>query len=611
MHESITLNAFVIGIVSAISLPLGAITIKFWKPSDRVIAILMSFGGGALLAALTLDLAASALDKGHFNALAIGAIVGGILFILLNRLVNDYGGFMRKVSTTTYYLRRKQYQRMKSIVSQLNRVDLFQNLNNEDYRILSAAIRYLKIPKGGYIYQAGDPPDFLYIVLQGEVEIFAEKNAPCQPITLQKYDVFAARALIIGSHHIHDAYAKTSVTLLSLSRNTIENLLFDSLSFRQAAQKLISDERILSFLIDGLDLGHEKAQNWIKQNSQSLMQHGVITAPMTVKIRHNAEGFLNKISQMQHILLLQNLSARSRELLSERLLYKCYAKGKTFYQQNDQVDRMYIIDSGEVHLHGVASGERSAQIMQKNDIFGDISMITGARHSVTAVAVTQTCVWELRKMDFERLFSELPDLPERLKKYVHRAIKEGYLVNRQQLDHEQSQRWAQKAMHNIDNGLPVPAAANLKHQQGENSAAPLAIWTGILLDGIPESLVIGASMLKADISLSLILGLFLSNYPEALSSSTGMHRHGMPFSRIVMMWTSIMIFTGIGAAIGSIFFIGASDFAFALVEGIAVGAMLTMIAETMMPEAYLKGGSVVGISTLLGFLLAIFTKTIE
>jgi len=39
--------------------------------------------------------------------------------------------------------------------------------------------------------------------------------------------------------------------------------------------------------------------------------------------------------------------------------------------------------------------------------------------------------------------------------------------------------------------------------------------------------------------------------------------------------------------------------------------MLTMIAETMMPEAYFKGGSVVGLSTLLGFLVAIFFTTLH
>ena len=55
------------------------------------------------------------------------------------------------------------------------------------------------------------------------------------------------------------------------------------------------------------------------------------------------------------------------------------------------------------------------------------------------------------------------------------------------------------------------------------------------------------------------------------------------------MWTSLMVITGIGAALGNLFFVGATPFVFSLVEGLAAGAMLTMIAQTMLPEAYFKG----------------------
>ena len=72
-----------------------------------------------------------------------------------------------------------------------------------------------------------------------------------------------------------------------------------------------------------------------------------------------------------------------------------------------------------------------------------------------------------------------------------------------------------------------------------------------------------------------------------------------------------MMLTGVGAYFGNIFFVGAPDFLFALIEGMAAGAMLTMIAQTMMPEAFHKGGAISGFSTLLGFLAAIFFKVLE
>jgi len=124
--------------------------------------------------------------------------------------------------------------------------------------------------------------------------------------------------------------------------------------------------------------------------------------------------------------------------------------------------------------------------------------------------------------------------------------------------------------------------------------------------------VIGASLIHhADSSLALIAGLFFSNYPEALSSSVGMRQQGFGFAQVLLMWTSITVLTGLGAVLGNLYFIGADPFMFALVQGIAAGAMLTMIAETMLPEAYYKGGPVVGLSTLAGFLVAIFFTTLQ
>ena len=151
----------------------------------------------------------------------------------------------------------------------------------------------------------------------------------------------------------------------------------------------------------------------------------------------------------------------------------------------------------------------------------------------------------------------------------------------------------------------------MSHAHRDSAGAPLAIFLGITLDGIPESLVIGSSTIHSAVSISLIVGLFLANYPEALSSSVGMRQQGLSFGRVILMWSALMLMTGAGAAAGSQFFMGANPQAFALIEGVAAGAMLTMIAETMLPEAYFKGGSVVGLSTLLGFLVAIYSKTLE
>ena len=85
----------------------------------------------------------------------------------------------------------------------------------------------------------------------------------------------------------------------------------------------------------------------------------------------------------------------------------------------------------------------------------------------------------------------------------------------------------------------------------------------------------------------------------------------MKFPVILLMWTSLMLTTGILSALGNIYFAEVGHSVFSFTEGLAAGAMLTMIAQTMLPEAYFKGGEIIGFSTLLGFLAAIFFKTLE
>jgi cation transporter-like permease len=96
MPESFAFKAFLMGIISASSLLIGGATSFFWKPADKTVAFLMAGGGGALLAALTIDLMGEALHRWHYMALCCGALIGGLLFIALDYIINNYGGFLRK-----------------------------------------------------------------------------------------------------------------------------------------------------------------------------------------------------------------------------------------------------------------------------------------------------------------------------------------------------------------------------------------------------------------------------------------------------------------------------------------------------------------------------------
>ena len=423
MPESLSAQAFIFGLISAASLPLGAAVALIWVPRPRVTAAMMAFGGGALLAALTLDLVGEAMRKGDFYSLAGGCLLGCVLFILLNQIVNERGGFLRNVATTIQYLTKRKTEHIRSLAERLSAVPLFRAL----------------------------PPDVM-----GE--------------------------------------------------------------------------------------------------------------------------------------LLPQIQERT------------YRAGTTIIRQGEPGDSLFVIEQGEVAVIDERAGDRRVGTLGDKDVFGEIALLTGEPRTATAIAEKDTRVWILLKEQFDRLLAASPEVAEA----VHTLA-----TQRRAPEQAKGEAWVKAATADLETRIAAPTNTEILEAAAAHGGAPLAIWLGILLDGIPESLVIGSSLVQASISASLIAGLFLSNFPEALSSSVGMLHQRYPRARIMVMWVSLMLMTGVGAYAGNLLFRGMPHSLFALMEGVAAGAMLTMIAETMLPEAERSGGAVTGASTLLGFLAAIFFKTLE
>jgi len=428
MELSLSTQAFIIGLISAVSLPLGAIVALVWSPGNRVIAGMMAFGSGALLAALTIDLVGEALERGDFVPLAIGCLAGGLLFVTLNQALNSRGGFLRKVGTTMNHLRRVQRREYRQIFKQLSQSPLFSALPAE---------------------------------------------------------------------HIHH--------LVPL----IEQQVFDE------------NEILMS-------------------------------------------------------------------------------KGETG-------GCAYLIDSGHVEVDDVANNKIAE--LGPGEIVGEIALVSGEVRTATVRAMDTVSAWVIQKHEFDELLEDVPAFARALNELSKSRI--TALKRDEDVSDSEAKDWYREVRHRVDDAIGVPTATDVREAAASIQSAPMAIWLGIFLDGIPESFVIGSSMLHSSISLSLIAGLFLSNFPEAFSSSQGMKEQGYSATRIIAMWTSLMLFTGIGAWLGNIFFEAANPETFSLVQGVAAGAMLTVIAETMLPEAHNRGGGITGLATLLGFLVAIYFSTLS
>lgn len=137
------------------------------------------------------------------------------------------------------------------------------------------------------------------------------------------------------------------------------------------------------------------------------------------------------------------------------------------------------------------------------------------------------------------------------------------------------------------------------------ASAALVIALGSVFDGIPESMVIGLSLLQGEgVSLPIVAAIFLSNVPEGMSSAIGMKRSGMSPVYVFGLWSAIALLCGIGALGGYVVFDGAPAEYVAMAQDVAAGAMLAMIVDTMIPEAFDEAHNAAGLITAVGFITA-------
>ena len=455
--------AVTLGALSAISLPLGSAIGLMWKPPAKIIAMMTAFGGGALIAALSVELVApTALEvvtaahqgdtqtyahaRHHLISMIVGAIVGGLLFVALDALVNAKGGFLRKTSTLISFFSKRQNETNREYLDLLSTVPILREVPSDYVSELVEFVEEVHFPQGEIIFREGDDGDVLYFLKEGSV----------------------------------------------------------------------------------------------------------------------------------------------------------------------------LLEAGRTRV-----AEQS-----KGDLLGEIALVTGDKRSATATALEETRALALSKEDFDELRHKSIELDQ-----ASEALAKTRLDGLNRLKNEsdtESVRWTAQAIRSLPPIVVIPSSTEVQEAIDEHeSGAPMAIWLGILLDGVPESFVIGATFLgglatyaaagQLDtvtfgnlIPYTLVAGLFLSNFPEALSSSVGMRKQGWSRSRVFVMWSLLTVLTAIGAGMGYWLGNSAGETVVVAIEGLAAGAMLTMIISAMIPEAiHLGGPTIAGLSTLSGFLSAVAFKLLE
>ena len=141
--------------------------------------------------------------------------------------------------------------------------------------------------------------------------------------------------------------------------------------------------------------------------------------------------------------------------------------------------------------------------------------------------------------------------------------------------------------------------------EAKEEGSGLMLAVGALLDGIPESIVIGVSLIEGGpVSWVTVVAVFLSNIPEGLSSSAGMKKAGRSARYVFGIWTGIALISGLAALVGYAVFRHFSAGTIAATTALAAGGILAMLVDTMIPEAFEETHEYAGLITVAGFLIA-------
>ncbi|MEY4631299.1 MAG: hypothetical protein RIQ81_1419 [Pseudomonadota bacterium] len=331
------------------------------------------------------------------------------------------------------------------------------------------------------------------------------------------------------------------------------------------------------------------------------------------------EEVLRVLGQVE---LLRAVPPNAVQDLVDSVKERAYQAGDMIFDQGDEGDFMVFVKSGEVDLKH--NGEH-LKTLGVSSVIGEIALLTGSPRTASATVTIPTEVLTLSKVDFDRLRSLSPELDVACRDLAAERL--GEIKARHVESATRVREWSERAIDALARGASAPTKLDIKKAHDEFHGSPMAIWLGNVIDGVPEAFVIGTGVLSLVLTkqsqpggvgfwdiipMTLVGGMFISNFPEALSAALTMRDQGFSKQKIIGLWSALAIVCSLSAAAGVL--IGSSlDPAIATgIEGIAGGAMLTMVASTMLPEAAHEGGpTVTGFATLLGFFAATAFKLLE
>jgi zinc transporter, ZIP family len=209
----------------------------------------------------------------------------------------------------------------------------------------------------------------------------------------------------------------------------------------------------------------------------------------------------------------------------------------------------------------------------------------------------------------EEAFSLSQSIPPVVIGFILGGVSYSVVANRI-LDKKSSEHGNSPTNSNTSSTHSNSPVRNRKRSHGDNagggkSVSGLSLLVGSVMDNIPENMALGISLVTGGaVNVVLIAAIFISNFPEGLASTEGMKSNGRSKKYIIGLWSIAVIIGTISTAIGFAVLSKASPFVISVTISFAAGAILVMLAESMIPEAFEEGGSKIGLAAMAGFAIA-------
>jgi CRP-like cAMP-binding protein len=306
--------------------------------------------------------------------------------------------------------------------------------------------------------------------------------------------------------------------------------------------------------------------------------------------------------------LMRHLPAEQIEQILPCIHAHHLDQAEILFKAGDAGDALYIVARGKVEvltggLNGAESGGAIAQLGQGH-AFGEMSLLSGGSRTATIRALEDTDLLKIGKDDFDRLVATDRQLADAVKRISHQRA-----IRNLSAGGTDAALWAKVASGSLDH-LNRHETGKMRTEAA--NGAGMAIVLGNILDTIPGCLVIGAKFTAiGNLSLTLMLGMFLGGIPEAAASASMLTKAGYRPGAIFGLWSTVLVAGVVAAAAGKAF-IGSSEALTAIfAQALAGGAVLALVAHAMIPVALEEGGSLVVLPTVAGFLFALYLALAE